>query len=68
MKFSESEYTINKSYADTIRRKKREFIKEMTKSKNVFLTFVSTFGVKQNSHSSQVMDNQVTMDSLFEKA
>ena len=67
MKFSESEFTINRSYANDVRNKKQEFISDMPKRKNVFVTFVTTFGVKQNIHSDQVMDNQVTMDSLFEK-
>ncbi|MGB5780396.1 MAG: hypothetical protein WBM42_00845, partial [Eudoraea sp.] len=68
LKFSESEFTISKSYADNIRNKKREFIAEMKDRKNVFVTFVTTFGVKNNSHSDEVMDNQVTMDSLFKKS
>lgn len=67
MKFSEGEFTISKSYANNIQNKKQEFIKNMPKRKNVFITFVTTFGVKQNVHSNQIMDNQVTMDSLFEK-
>lgn len=68
LKFSESEFTISKSYADNVRNKKREFIAEMKDRKNVFVTFVTTFGVKSNSHSDEVMDNQVTMDSLFKKS
>ena len=67
MKFSESEFVIDKSYADKIRNKKAEFIKGLSSRKNVFITFVTTFGVKSNSHSSEVMDNQITIDSLFEK-
>ena len=68
LKFSESEFTISKSYADNIRNKKREFIAEMKDRKNVFVTFVTTFGVKSNNHSYDVMDNQVTVDSLFKKS
>lgn len=65
MKFSEYEFTIDKSYAENIRRKKQEFINLMKPRKNVFVTFVTTFGVKPNQYSNEVMDNQVTMDSLF---
>ena len=67
LKFSESEFTINKSYAQSVIKKKREFMNEMNDRKNVLTTFVTTFGVKKNNHSDQVMDNQVTMDCLFEK-
>lgn len=67
LKFSEKEFVINKKYASNIQNKKDEFISEMTKRKNIVTTFVSTFGVKQNEHSNKVMDNQITMDCLFEK-
>jgi len=67
MKFSTSEYTISKSYKDALRNKKNEFVKEMATRKNVFITMVTTFGVKENSHSQEVMDNQLTINNLFEK-
>ena len=67
MKFSENEFTINKSYAKNVQKKKTEFINAMSKRKNIFVTFVTTFGVKPNNYSNQVMNNQVTMDSLLEK-
>ena len=67
LKFSETEFTISKSYADNIRNKKQEFLSALKKRKNVFITFVTTFGVKENNHSHEIMDNQLTMDSLFEK-
>lgn len=68
LKFGEDEFVISKSYAETIRTKKKEFTSELKKRKNVFVTFVTTFGVKSNKHSDVVMDNEITMDSLFEKS
>jgi exoribonuclease R len=65
MKFSTTEFSISKNYKDDLTRKKVEFIKEEKTRKNVFVTMVTSFGVKNNINSS-VMDNQVTMDSLFE--
>ena len=38
----------------------------MTTGKNIFVTFVTTFRVRQNGHSDKVTDNQVTMDTPFE--
>lgn len=67
LKFSEDAFTITKSYADNLRNKKKEFVKELKNRKNVFVTFITTFGVKPNKHSEAIMDNQVTIDSLFEK-
>lgn len=67
LKFSENQFTISKSYANNIRKKKNEFKTKLNHRKNIIVTFVTTFGVKENKHSLDVMDNQVTMDSLFEK-
>ena len=67
MKFSVNEFVIDKSYAENIRNKKSEFVKETLTRDNLFVTFVTTYGVKRNAHSNEVMDNEVTMDSLFEK-
>lgn len=67
LKFSEDVFTISKSYANNIRKKKREFLSELKERKNVFVIFVTTFGVKTNDHSLEVMDDQVTMDCLFER-
>jgi len=67
MKFSEQEFVISKSYLEDIRKKRREFENEMASRKNIFITFVTTYGVKQNEHSNNIMDNQVKMDALFEK-
>ena len=47
--------------------KKNEFIRQMTDRKNILITFVTTFGVKPNTYSNKVMDNEVTMNCLFEK-
>lgn len=68
LKFSEDIFTISKSYANNIRRKKKEFLSELKERKNVFVIFVTTFGVKENDHSLEVMDDQVTMDCLFERS
>ncbi|MCB9235895.1 MAG: ATP-binding protein [Bacteroidia bacterium] len=66
IKFSEREFVITKSYAEAIARKKMEFIRAMNSRKNIFVTFITTYGVKNNSYRSLVMDNQVKMDSLFQ--
>lgn len=68
MKFSVSEFTINKTYNDSLLNKKCEFMKELRSRKNIFITMVTSFGVKINPNSGNSMDNQVTMDSLFESS
>ncbi len=66
MKFSVSEFTITKTYKDSLLNKKSEFKNQLTSRKNIFVTMVTSFGVKINPNSTISMDNQVTMDSLFE--
>ena len=66
MKFTNSEYTISKRYNEELQNKKKEFINELDKRKNVFITMVTTYGVKTNKNS-WIVDNEVKIDSLFEK-
>jgi hypothetical protein len=66
MKFSVSEFIISKAYKDSLLNKKREFSKELKNRKNIFVTMVTTFGVKSKSNNSDSMDNEVTMDALFD--
>ncbi len=65
MKFSVSEFEITKAYSTSLLNKKMEFTKDLSSRKNLFVTLVTTFGVKNNANSAISMDNQVTMDSLF---
>ena len=64
IKFSVGEFVIDKTYEDTLRKKIQVF-REATKSHNALqLVMITTYGVKQNSHSG-VMQAQVKMDDLF---
>ena len=65
IKFSETEFVISKSYLENLKRKKEEFKKEMKIRKNVFITCLTTFGVKENEQYNQIIDNQLKIDSLF---
>ncbi len=65
MKFSETEFTIDKHYAGRLQAR-REIFRRVTKSKkSLFLTFVTTHGIKSNPYSLEVVDSSVTMDALF---
>ena len=64
MKFVGDEYAISESYEKTLR-ERISFFKHVTKTKKaVNCTFVTTYGIKQNSHSA-IVNNEVTMDDLF---
>lgn len=66
LKFHNGLFSINKSYAAQLRNKLTTFT-ELTKTrKQVFLTFISTFGLKPNKHSLGLVDSSFSMDVLFE--
>lgn len=65
VKFYGAEVTIDKTMAMDYRNKMAAF-KETTRTrKQVFLTMITTFGVKQNQHSLGLVDASLTMDDLF---
>lgn len=66
MKFYHAEYTITKSTAMQLRNRIANFKQYSKTKKQVFLTFLTTFGVKENQHSLGIVDVSLTMDDLFE--
>ncbi len=65
IKFSINPYTINNKYASELRNKIGVFKSETGTRKSVFLTMITTFGVKQNIHSTGLLQNELQMDDLF---
>jgi uncharacterized protein len=66
MKFYAAQWQIDKSEAIELREKIALF-KRLTKTqKQVFLTLVTTFGIKMNEQSIGLVDNDLTMNVLFE--
>lgn len=67
MKFYSAEFSITKSMAMELRNKIATF-REATKTrKQVFLTLITTFGLKHNQHSLGLVDVVLKMDCLFER-
>lgn len=67
MKFSTGPFIVTKSYADDLRNKMAVFRNSTKTRKSIFLTMVTTFGVKQNEYASSMLQNEVKMDDLFEE-
>lgn len=65
MKYSDSEFVIDKPYAEALRRKKNIFRERTQTKKTLFTTLVTTYGVRKNSHCLSEVDCQLTMDDLF---
>ena len=67
IKFSLTEFTIDKKYAEELNLKKRIFLEKTGTKKTIFTTLLTTFGVKINEHYLNTTQNQLKMDVLFEK-
>lgn len=66
IKYSINRYTITKSYDQVLRNKIVTF-KESTKTnKSIYLTMITTFGLQANEYSRSIVQNEITMDHLFE--
>ncbi len=66
IKFSQNIYTIKKAYAQNLRNKMTTFRTETKTTKALFLTFITTFGLKNNQYSIGLVQNELTMDALFD--
>jgi AAA+ ATPase superfamily predicted ATPase len=67
IKFSETEFVISKSYLENLQRKKEVFKNDLKSRKNLFMTFITVFGVKENEYYNNIVDNQITINSFFIK-
>lgn len=65
MKFSEAEYVIDKRYAAELRAKRACFQRVTRTRKTVLLTMVTSYGVKRNAHSEELLASTVEMGALF---
>ena len=65
MKFYADEFSITKDYAQKLRTK-REGLKAVTKSKKmVHITFITSYGVLENTHKMDLVENDFTIGVLF---
>ena len=64
MKYSGSDYRIDKAYDKVLRNKIEVFASETKTRKTMHLTLVTTYGLVPNEYSGRVQ-NVITMDDLF---
>ncbi len=66
IKFSKGTFEINKAYAMNLRNKMQLLSQhKLARQKAIFLTMITTFGVKQNMYANELVDNDVLADYLF---
>lgn len=64
MKFTSEPFIIDKAYDMVLRNRISLLRSRLTPTQNLHLTFVTTFGVKQNMYSG-IVQSEVTLDDLF---
>lgn len=66
IKFYDTEFTINKDYAEKLRNKIARFKMATQTKKLLFLTLISTYGIAKNLHYNAVIENEVKLIDLFD--
>lgn len=66
IKFSESAFSLTKAYAEKLNLKRSVFQEETKTRKTLFLTMITTFGLKPNSHSTRYIKDSLEMNALFD--
>lgn len=66
IKFHKKTFAITKAYAEQLRNKISIFSEVSKTKKQIFLTAITTFGILDNTYSQELVDNDFTMEVLFE--
>ena len=67
IKFYNNQFAIDKDYVKALLQKLNIFKEKTGTRKTLFLTMITTYGVKQNDYYTGLVQNEVTMEQLFDK-
>ena len=67
MKYSNLEFVIDKKYHRELKHKIECFKNQTRTKKTLFLVMVTTYGVKKNQYSEEIISEDIKMDVLFQK-
>jgi hypothetical protein len=65
IKFAKNEFSLDKKYADELEKKRQVFMEKTQTRKSVFLTMITSYGVKKNAYFFNTIDSELTMEVLF---
>ncbi|TAM99084.1 MAG: ATP-binding protein [Chitinophagaceae bacterium] len=65
IKYSLGEFAITKGYANALKNKIDVFRQQTKSRKSLFLTMITTYGVKRNIYYAGLVQNEIMMDQLF---
>ncbi len=66
VKFYTGALTISKTYAGELQQKLDVFQEKVKPRKTLFLTLITTYGIKENIHSDTMVKKSLTMNALFD--
>jgi len=66
IKYSQTDYTLSKKEVSNLANKKKVFIHHTKTKKHLFTSLITTFGVVENVHRLNAIDQVVILDDLFE--
>lgn len=67
IKCSDSPFTIDKPYAQALLKKMEIFRKQTRTKKQMFLSMITTFGLKPTMYSEEIVTSEVTLEGLFKE-
>lgn len=65
VKYYKDEFVLDKEESAKLRKKRRIFQKLTKTKKQIFLCLITTYGLIENKHSADLIDNVLVMDDLF---
>lgn len=67
IKCSDNQFAIDKSYAQELLKKMEIFRKQTRTKKQLFMSMVTTMGLKPTMYSEEIIASQVTLEDLFKE-
>ena len=65
IKYTEEPFIIDKAYAEVLKNKMEVFREQTRSKKQLFISFVSVNGLKENAYSKELINALVTLEDFF---
>lgn len=65
IKFYNTDFVLTKAYADQLRKRLWAFQRRSKTRHQVWLTMITTFGIRPNQHSLGLVEKELTLEDLF---
>ena len=65
IKYYSGRFILDKKYALELTERRQRFIEDTKTKKQVFITFISNYGVLENEYSNEIVDTELVLDDLF---